>query len=122
MELPKEQAMRVGLFVACYVDAFHAEVGIATLELLERFGIEVEYHSLPLHLHDGGCGQHIRIEIGHDPQRPADDQGDDQDAEGKRDHIVGIVRPGTDVQEKYQVNPHLRDGEHGKPGGYARLP
>jgi L-lactate dehydrogenase complex protein LldE len=35
--------MRVGLFVPCYVDAFHPQVGIATLELLERFGIEVEY-------------------------------------------------------------------------------
>ena len=35
--------MRVGLFVPCYVDAFHPEVGIATLELLERFGIDVEY-------------------------------------------------------------------------------
>jgi L-lactate dehydrogenase complex protein LldE len=37
--------MRVGLFVPCYVDAFHPQVGIATLELLERFGIEVEYPS-----------------------------------------------------------------------------
>ena len=35
--------MRVGLFVPCYVDAFHPEVGIATLELLERLGCEVEY-------------------------------------------------------------------------------
>ncbi|MBE7619486.1 (Fe-S)-binding protein [Gluconacetobacter entanii] len=35
--------MRIGLFVPCYIDAFHPEVGIATLELLERFGLEVEY-------------------------------------------------------------------------------
>ena len=35
--------MRVGLFVPCYVDAFHPEVGIATLELLERLGCEVDY-------------------------------------------------------------------------------
>jgi L-lactate dehydrogenase complex protein LldE len=35
--------MRVGLFVPCYVDAFHAEVGIATLSLLERLGVQVEY-------------------------------------------------------------------------------
>ena len=35
--------MRIGLFVPCYVDAFHPEVGVATLELLERFGVEVEY-------------------------------------------------------------------------------
>jgi len=39
----KEKAVRVGLFVPCYVDAFHPDVGIATLELLERFGIEVDY-------------------------------------------------------------------------------
>jgi Fe-S oxidoreductase len=35
--------MRIGLFVPCDVDAFHRDVGIATLELLGRFGIEVEY-------------------------------------------------------------------------------
>ncbi len=35
--------MRIGLFVPCYVDAFHPEVGIATLHLLERFGLDVEY-------------------------------------------------------------------------------
>lgn len=28
--------MRIGLFVPCYTDAFFPEVGIATLELLER--------------------------------------------------------------------------------------
>jgi L-lactate dehydrogenase complex protein LldE len=35
--------MRVGLFIPCYVDAFEPEVGIATLELLQRLGVEVEY-------------------------------------------------------------------------------
>ena len=35
--------MRIGLFVPCYVDAFEPEVGIATLELLERFGLTVDY-------------------------------------------------------------------------------
>ena len=35
--------MRIGLFVPCYVDAFEPEVGIATLELLERFGLDVHY-------------------------------------------------------------------------------
>jgi L-lactate dehydrogenase complex protein LldE len=35
--------MRVALFVPCYVDAFEPQVGIATLELLERFGIDVVY-------------------------------------------------------------------------------
>jgi L-lactate dehydrogenase complex protein LldE len=35
--------MRVGLFIPCYMDAFEPEVGIATLELLERLGCSVEY-------------------------------------------------------------------------------
>ena len=35
--------MRIGLFVPCYVDAFEPEVGISTLELLERFGLDVAY-------------------------------------------------------------------------------
>ncbi len=35
--------MKVALFVPCYVDAFFPQVGIATLELLERFGCAVDY-------------------------------------------------------------------------------
>jgi L-lactate dehydrogenase complex protein LldE len=35
--------MKVALFVPCYVDAFFPEVGIATLELLERLGCDVDY-------------------------------------------------------------------------------
>jgi L-lactate dehydrogenase complex protein LldE len=35
--------MRVGLFIPCYIDAFYPEVGIATLQLLERLGIDVVY-------------------------------------------------------------------------------
>jgi L-lactate dehydrogenase complex protein LldE len=35
--------MRIGLFIPCYIDAFFPAVGIATLELLERFGHDVDY-------------------------------------------------------------------------------
>lgn len=35
--------MRIALFVPCYMDAFEPEVGVATLELLERLGCTVEY-------------------------------------------------------------------------------
>ncbi len=35
--------MQVGLFIPCYIDAFFPEVGVATLELLERLGCEVDY-------------------------------------------------------------------------------
>jgi L-lactate dehydrogenase complex protein LldE len=35
--------IKVGLFIPCYIDAFFPEVGIATLELLERLGCAVSY-------------------------------------------------------------------------------
>ena len=35
--------MRVGLFIPCYVDAFYPDVGVATLELLERLGCTVDF-------------------------------------------------------------------------------
>ena len=35
--------MRIGLFVPCHIDAVFPQVGIATLELLERFGHDVVY-------------------------------------------------------------------------------
>jgi L-lactate dehydrogenase complex protein LldE len=39
--------MRIGLFIPCFIDAFFPEVGIATLELLERLGHEVLYPREP---------------------------------------------------------------------------
>ena len=44
--------MKIGLFIPCYVDAFFPEVGIATLELLERFGCSIEFP-----LNQTCCGQ-----------------------------------------------------------------
>ena len=35
--------MKVALFVPCYVDQFYPRAGIATLQLLERLGCEVDY-------------------------------------------------------------------------------
>lgn len=35
--------MKVGLFIPCYVNQFYPQVGIATLELLEKLGCEVDY-------------------------------------------------------------------------------
>ena len=42
--------MKIALFIPCFIDAFFPDVGIATLELLERLGCEVDY---PL---DQTCG------------------------------------------------------------------
>ena len=39
--------MKVGLFIPCYVDAFFPEVGIATLELLERLGLRGRLSARP---------------------------------------------------------------------------
>ncbi len=44
--------MKVGLFIPCYIDAFFPEVGVATLELLEKLGCSVEYP-----LDETCCGQ-----------------------------------------------------------------
>jgi L-lactate dehydrogenase complex protein LldE len=44
--------MKIGLFIPCYIDLVYPEVGIATLELLERFGLEVDYP-----LNQTCCGQ-----------------------------------------------------------------
>jgi L-lactate dehydrogenase complex protein LldE len=35
--------VRVGLMVPCYIDMFYPQVGVATLELLEKLGVEVDY-------------------------------------------------------------------------------
>ena len=35
--------MRVGLFIPCYIDQFYPQVGLAALELLERYGLDVDF-------------------------------------------------------------------------------
>ena len=35
--------MKVGLFIPCYVDQLYPGVGMATVEVLERYGVEVDY-------------------------------------------------------------------------------
>jgi L-lactate dehydrogenase complex protein LldE len=35
--------MKVGLFIPCYINQLYPQVGIATLELLEKLGVEVDY-------------------------------------------------------------------------------
>jgi len=41
---PSDQSsMNVGLFIPCYIDQFYPDVGMATVELLEKFGCQVDY-------------------------------------------------------------------------------
>jgi L-lactate dehydrogenase complex protein LldE len=35
--------MKVGLFVPCYVDQFYPQVGIASLQLLQKLGVQVDF-------------------------------------------------------------------------------
>lgn len=35
--------MRVGLFIPCYVDQFYPQIGMATVKILERLGVEVDF-------------------------------------------------------------------------------
>lgn len=44
--------MKVGLFIPCYIDQFYPKVGIATLELLQKYGCEVVFP-----LNQTCCGQ-----------------------------------------------------------------
>ena len=37
--------MQVGLFIPCYIDQLYPQVGMATVDVLERFGCEVEFPS-----------------------------------------------------------------------------
>jgi len=34
---------RVGLFIPCYIDQLYPQVGLATVEVLERFGVEIDF-------------------------------------------------------------------------------
>lgn len=35
--------MKVGLFIPCYIDQFYPKVGVATLEILEKLGVDVTF-------------------------------------------------------------------------------
>jgi L-lactate dehydrogenase complex protein LldE len=39
----KEESMRVGLFIPCYIDQFYPHVGLSTLKVLRHFGATVDY-------------------------------------------------------------------------------
>jgi L-lactate dehydrogenase complex protein LldE len=57
--------MRVGLFIPCYVDQFYPQVGIATVDVLEHFGVTVDYPA-----EQTCCGQPMANVGSHDEARP----------------------------------------------------
>jgi L-lactate dehydrogenase complex protein LldE len=58
-------AMRVGLFIPCYVDQFYPHVGLATVALLEHHGLQVEFPE-----QQTCCGQPMANAGFHDDARP----------------------------------------------------
>ena len=67
--------MKIGLFMPCYVDMIYPKVGIATPELLERFGLDVDYP-----LNQTCCGQ------------PMSNSGDQLNARGAEQLFVDIFK------------------------------
>ncbi len=65
--------MKVGLFIPCYIDQFYPQVGIATLELLEKLDCRVEYPASQT-----CCGQ------------PMANTGCERDAVATYHHFVGL--------------------------------
>jgi len=65
--------MKVALVVPCYIDTFYPEVGVATLELLERFEVQVEYP-----FEQTCCGQ------------PMANSGCEEDSRATEEHFVRL--------------------------------
>lgn len=101
--------MKIGLFIPCYIDAIYPEVGVATLELLEKIGLDVGYPS-----EQTCCGQ------------PMSNEGDFKSSEGAEklfvrnfsdyDYIVGPagscvkqVRVHYDKLEQTPEVKHVRE-------------
>jgi L-lactate dehydrogenase complex protein LldE len=66
--------LKIGLFMPCYIDLVYPRVGIATLELLEKFGLDVDYP-----LNQTCCGQSMS------------NSGDQANARGVREHTYELV-------------------------------
>ena len=64
--------------------------------------------ALHLQIHQLCRRHHVVVQICHDQKRSDDDQGHDQLAKRQCHHVVGVVRTGGDMQEKHQVDAHLR--------------
>jgi hypothetical protein len=68
--------------------------GVAAIDISEA-------PPLALHLHDLIHRHHVVVEVGHDPERSGHHENDDQDTESQRQHVIGVVGPGGDVQEEH---------------------
>jgi len=42
-QMTNDKTMKIALFIPCYVDQFYPHVGMATLAILEKLGVDVEF-------------------------------------------------------------------------------
>ncbi|MBN7811024.1 (Fe-S)-binding protein [Algoriphagus sp. H41] len=66
---------KIGLFIPCYVDQFYPQVGVASLQLLEKLGCEVSYP-----LGQTCCGQ------------PLANSGYERDTHGATRHFIELFK------------------------------
>lgn len=61
---PAQRSPTVGLFVPCYIDQLYPQVGLATVEILERCGLEVDFPEAQTccgqPMANAGCAQEAR--------------------------------------------------------------
>ncbi len=57
--------MRIGLFIPCYIDQFYPEVGLATVDVLRRYDLQLEFPRAQT-----CCGQPMANAGCHDDARP----------------------------------------------------
>jgi len=100
------QKFKIGLFIPCYIDTFYPQVGVATLQLLERFGQEIIYPD-----RQTCCGQ------------PLANSGSEQDAKACYSHFIRnfrgfdyIVTPSGScayhVRKHYDIIEQTEDVKH----------
>src|SRR5258708_2423839 len=77
---------------------------------------------LALHLHELTHRHYVVVEVHQNPDQTVDPEEHDQDAEGQRQHVIGVVGPGGDMQEEHQVHAHLGDRQHHQRHRNAGLP
>ena len=68
------------------------------------------WSALHLQIHQFAMCHQALIQVGRDHERPSEYQDHDESAERESQDVVGVVRPGRDVKEEYEVHSHLGDG------------
>jgi len=101
---PSGGAMQVGLFIPCYIDQLYPRVGLATLRLLERHGVDVEFPEAQT-----CCGQPLANVGCLDDARPVAARF--LEVFGKYEHVV--CPSGSCVA---MVRCHYEELLHGQPG------